>query len=502
MTTKFEVKMHPQPHRIAVVIFGRYPQPGRSKTRLTPLLGEAGAAKAQLVMTNQLLEKLLPMQTQAKPMEGYQCEFAVEMHYSSGSRKGMANWLAAYKHRYPGFSWRVQEGSDLGDRMQKSFWTMFKHGFTIVIIIGSDIPGLNLIHINDAVEKLLPGNTNMVVGPAKDGGYYLVGLHRSAIPQLDSAFKGIDWGSEYVYNQQMQLARSVGLKVKPLTTVLEDVDVPSDMAVFERYTHVSPKQLVSPTWTIVVPMRNEVHHVKAVVQNVVKNARCLSNITLVFSDDGSTDGSTVQVEKMQQLYGCQLTIKLVTSEARRGRGPVLNAGAADADTDCLLFLHCDSRLPRHFDDHARDALSVPGAAAGAFLFATDSVHDPEARSKVTSLFAWSMRVLEWGANVRSKYFEMPYGDQGLFMSRRVFERVAGFPPVPLMEDVALVSRVKRLGHMQLASCDPCVSSSRRWLTHGVLKVTLLSQFILAAYMVGVDPRRLAQWYYGDKALLG
>ena len=184
-----------------------------------------------------------------------------------------------------------------------------------------------------------------------------------------------------------------------------------------------------------------------------------------------------------------------------GRGVQLNAGAARAEGRWLWFVHADSTLPagflaifRQFDAdgagsaadayanaHAkgtRVAAAEPAVAGGSFRFALDSA-------------AWQARVWERGVALRVALFGLPFGDQGLFVRRAVFERMGGFRPIPLMEDVEFVGRLKREGrivHLKVR----IVTSARRWEREGWWRRTRRNLGLLALYYVGISPERLAR----------
>ena len=178
----------------------------------------------------------------------------------------------------------------------------------------------------------------------------------------------------------------------------------------------------------------------------------------------------------------------------------LNAGAARAEGRWLWFVHADSTLPSWISGHfsagsmavvpisAADADArkiAPGAAdrevvGGSFRFALDSA-------------AWQARVWERGVALRVALLGLPYGDQGLFVRRDVFERMGGFRPIPLMEDVEFVGRMKREGRMVHLKVK-VVTSARRWEREGWWRRTLRNLGLLALYDVGVTPDELARRY--------
>src|SRR5690606_25848453 len=163
-----------------------------------------------------------------------------------------------------------------------------------------------------------------------------------------------------------------------------------------------------------------------------------------------------------------------------------NLGAARASGDALVFLHADTTPPRDLAYWVTRCLGTPGVVAGAFR--TWHVDDrPQAQRAPRRAALWLHL-----ADIRSRYTSLPYGDQGLFVPRDVFERVGGFPAQPLMEDLELSLRLRRLGRICVAPARIEVSG-RRFL-HSPLLDTLLVNAFPALYRAGVSPRRLKQLY--------
>ena len=169
----------------------------------------------------------------------------------------------------------------------------------------------------------------------------------------------------------------------------------------------------------------------------------------------------------------------------------MNVGAAAATGQILLFLHADTCLPAGFDRLVRCALqqSKPLAqkttVAGAFELKIDGK-------------ASGLRLVEWGVKWRSRWGQMPYGDQAIFLKPETFRQVNGFLVLPLMEDFELISRLQKLGSIQILPAA-VVTSDRRWQQKGILKTTILNQIIVIAYLLGVAPDRLAKWYRSQKS---
>nr|MBA3817827.1 glycosyltransferase family 2 protein [Deltaproteobacteria bacterium] len=168
--------------------------------------------------------------------------------------------------------------------------------------------------------------------------------------------------------------------------------------------------------------------------------------------------------------------------APRGRGPQLNAGAAAASGDVLLFLHADTVLPKDAVAHVASALATPGVVAGAFT--TWTVADTDEQP-------WFAPLLHL-ADIRSRITRHPYGDQGVFVRADVFRALGGFADIPLMEDLELSRRLRRAGTIH--RCDASVRvSGRRFIARPIVFTTLVNVFPLL-YRAGVSPRTLARFY--------
>ncbi len=195
-------------HRDTLIIFTRYPAPGRTKTRLIPALGPAGAARLHEVLTRRTL------QTAAELARGFPVR--VEVHVAGGAPAEIASWLG------PAWTWRPQTGGDLGARMRAALEGASAGGRRAVLI-GCDCPGLTTDILRQAFAAL--HTHDLVVGPARDGGYYLIGWSRPE-PEL---FTGIPWGTARVLEKTLAQAREKRVRVS-LLAELADVDRPEDLA--------------------------------------------------------------------------------------------------------------------------------------------------------------------------------------------------------------------------------------------------------------------------------
>lgn len=161
------------------------------------------------------------------------------------------------------------------------------------------------------------------------------------------------------------------------------------------------------------------------------------------------------------------------------RGARLALAAREARGDVLFFLHADSRAPDDALELIREAVAA-GAAAGAFSLAYTGG-------------GAGMRWVAWWANVRSRFFRLPFGDQGIFCRRDVYERVGGFRDLPICDDVDLVRRLRRAGPFRLRR-EKTWTSPRRYDARGVVRQVLRNWRVLAGYFAGVSPATLARWY--------
>ncbi|HJO37340.1 MAG: TIGR04283 family arsenosugar biosynthesis glycosyltransferase [Vicinamibacterales bacterium] len=169
-----------------------------------------------------------------------------------------------------------------------------------------------------------------------------------------------------------------------------------------------------------------------------------------------------------------------------GRGRQMNHGASLARGRWLIFVHADTRLSPGWDGEIARADATAGVVGGSFRFALETP-------------AWQARLLERGVRWRVRWLDLPYGDQALFVRREAFESVRGYRDWPLMEDVDLVRRLRRVGRLWHSSM-PVRVSARRWRRDGWARRSVKNIGLVTLYLAGVAPARLARLYYGRDAL--
>jgi rSAM/selenodomain-associated transferase 2 len=220
--------------------------------------------------------------------------------------------------------------------------------------------------------------------------------------------------------------------------------------------------------SVIVPTFNEADNIVAAL-SALAPLRARGHEVIVA--DSSND-STAQL-------AAQLADKVIT--AAKGRAAQMNAGAALAKNPVLLFLHADTFLPEQADELISRSLSE-GKSWGRFDVTLKGRHP------LLSLVAWSM-------NLRSRLTGIATGDQAMFMTRELYKQAQGYPPIALMEDIAL-SKILRSHDAPACLRAKVVSSGRRWDQHGLWRTILVMWRLRLAYFFGADPQQLARRYQG------
>jgi rSAM/selenodomain-associated transferase 2 len=218
------------------------------------------------------------------------------------------------------------------------------------------------------------------------------------------------------------------------------------------------------TLSVIIPALNEAENIGAVVEAV----RRASPHEVIVVDGGSTDATA---ELARQAGAIVLS-------SPPGRGLQQRLGAEHARAEALLFLHADTKLPKNFPAIAAEILAHTTVAGGAFRFQVD---EPGLG------YRWIERLVDW----RCRFFELPYGDQAIFVRAETLRQIGGYPALPIMEDYELVRRLKRVGRIQVAN-EQAVTSARRWRKLGALRAALTNIGCLAAYTLGVSAETIAR----------
>ncbi len=417
----------------------RLPRLGRNKTRLIPALGAEGATAFHESLARHAIGR-------ASSFCSLHRKASLTVRLEGGTTIEGKTWLGS-----DSLDCREQSPGDLGHRMESAANEAFGGGAEAVVIIGTDCPSINEAILETAFEALK--NSDVVFGPAADGGYYLVGLNKPT----PSIFRNIPWGGEKVLDESLSAAREAGLRVQ-LLDVLPDVDLPEDLPAAND--QLSRGETVS----VIIPTLNESENIASVLGKISGG----NPHEIIVADGGSTDGTM----DLAAIAGARVI------SSGKGRAAQMNRGASIASGEFLLFLHADTIPPDNFPRIVSETLNRPGTSAGAFRFQLENEIATAA-------------LIEKLVHLRCGLFSSPYGDQGLFLRRSLFEKTRGFPEWIILEDLGLIRTLRKHGKV-LTTRQAAVTSSRRWSEGGTVQTFLKHQAILAGFFLGIPPRFLAK----------
>lgn len=439
----------PAPPRI--VVLTRYPRPGRTKTRLAAALGDDGAAALHSALARHCVRRMHAASLSRSA--------TLEVRVAGAGPRQTRRWLGR------AVEVREQAGGGLGDRLAHAARCAIEGGAPAVVLVGSDAPQLGGAQVREALDAL--AHTDVVLGPALDGGYYLVAFSARAADRAVGPLFGshVAWGTGSVLDDTLAATRSAGLAVH-LLEPLADVDRPEDLAAWEALLADDERARHEARLSVVIPTLNEEDTIAASIDSAWgAGAR-----EVIVADGGSLDRTADRAAHA----GARVI------EAERGRARQMNAGARAADGDVLLFLHADTVLPRQGSEQVRAVMSDPDVVLGSFSFAAGDPAVPLDRL-ITTVGAWRHRVSR-----------LPYGDQAQFVRARDFADLGGFADLPVMEDYEFALRCSRFGRIG-AAASAARSSARAWHEHGLVRTTVTNAAVIAGYRLGVPAERLAGW---------
>jgi len=217
---------------------------------------------------------------------------------------------------------------------------------------------------------------------------------------------------------------------------------------------------------VIIPLLNEAKYLSGLLHDM----RQWHANEVIFVDGASSD----ETPRLLDSAGVQWI------RAKRGRAAQMNAGAAYLNSDIFLFLHADTVLSSSNIEAVVKAMYKPEMAGGRFDIRLDGNHP-------------AFRIIAWFINLRSRLTKISTGDQAMFVRRKVFERMGGFPEQPLMEDVEFSRRLKREGDIACLR-SRVTTSSRRWEKHGIVRTILLMWWLRFRYWLGASPAVLKRLY--------
>jgi hypothetical protein len=435
----------------ALLIFLRYPEAGKVKTRLAADIGPRRAAEVY----ERLLRRTLGVVREFK--RNTPATRIVLFHTPDDPvEKLMARFRGPWE-------FRPQEGEHLGMRMSNALRSAFADGADKAVLIGTDLVDVEAADIKRAFENI--GEKVVVLGPAADGGFYLIGADRP----VDSALDFDEWGACGVFSRTARGLAACGFKIHR-TAERNDVDCVRDLRLLER------DPLFTDSLSVIVP--------------TLTDHRRLSPL-LVHLENALWPGDEIIVVRggaFEKIALDRISHVLTVVCAAKGRGIQQNIGAMVSNGTILFFLHDDTIPAADFPYLIRKACRDKPASLGCFkLRFMPSGH------ALQLIAAW--------ANLRTALFGLPYGDQGLFCKKELFEKAGGFGRSYLMEDVELVCKLRKTGRSGRTISFlpvPVFSSSERYCRKGVLKASLQNHLLLLLSALGRDDGMLYEKYYGSE----
>ena len=221
--------------------------------------------------------------------------------------------------------------------------------------------------------------------------------------------------------------------------------------------------------SVIVPALNEEDNIGRCIEGVLKE---ICDCEIIVADGGSSDKTAEYASRYPGVLFIQ---------SQRGRAIQMNMGASAASGDILLFLHADTILETGWAAELISVLQDNSISGGAFALGIQSQ-------------LWKYRLVETWVKLRCGLCLLPYGDQAIFVRKTAFDIIGGYKSIPLMEDVDLIEKLKKLGTIVILN-KKAITSERRWSKEGLIKTAAMNQLIMLLYRIGVNPGRLARMYY-------
>jgi rSAM/selenodomain-associated transferase 2 len=228
--------------------------------------------------------------------------------------------------------------------------------------------------------------------------------------------------------------------------------------------------MMNPIVSIILPVLNEAGRINELVAHI--RARDLDGAAEIIVVDGNPRGNTINAIR---------DTGVLTTISEKGRARQMNRGAALASGEILLFLHADTLVPIHALACVTTALNNKRFVAGAFDL---GIHSERRIFRITEQYVF----------LRTRLTRVPFGDQAIFVRKEYFRKIGGYKDIPLMEDVELMTRIKRRGDRITIIPEKVLTSARRWEQEGLLYSTCRNWALQVLYACGVPPERLANWY--------
>ncbi|MDJ0581572.1 DUF2064 domain-containing protein [Crocosphaera sp.] len=390
------------PYSISIVLFTRYPDPGKVKTRLAWDIGDRTAANIHRVFMSKMLMILLReingvniivnytgIDSTTKMIEEFPPALASDIN--QGIKSGFLYFIK-------------QPSTSFGERINAIAKELEK-----VIIIGADIPGITAAILSKAIECVK--EKEAAIALTEDNGYYLI-----ALPYYSDVFTTINYSLGNVGQQTYSLMQKNYNSASILNETLVDVDEISDLKSISLMDLIEKNQV---DISVIIPTLNEVNSVYDTLTNIVKQADKSNNIEILVIDGGSQDNTLQWVEEFKKDYPSILIQILNVSSL--GRAFQMNVGLRHSSGKYLVFCHADTLLPSEWDQKVINVLSNKQVKLAYFGLEFQSDH-------------LGLKLVAWTVNYIRR---SPYGDQVLCVRRDDFKEIGGFDYLSLLEDVTL-----------------------------------------------------------------
>lgn len=413
-----------------LIIFLKYPEEGKVKTRLASSIGAHEAA----CVYKKLAEDTV---SQARPLAGRFADIVIA--YDPPERENeIKRWISGP------FKYEAQEGKNLGQRLDRVVNAAFLDGAKRVVVVGSDCPGLDSLTVNRAFWALL--KKDVVIGPSRDGGYYLIGFNQARHTVL---LDDIPWSTPEVLRHTLDKAKKSDISTE-LLSEKSDVDTADDLKRFSRAKHDHSCDALRIS--VIIPTLNEGKNIESTLVHLTRQHHPHE---IVVADGGSDDKTMEVASRYAKVVRCP-----------KGRARQMNEGAQTATGDVFLFLHADTQLPNNALPKIEDALQSGKKRSGRFRMSFGHGHP-------------LLKFYEY----HTRFHCFSYGDQAFFVKRELFQKMGGFSVDAIFEDIDFYGRLLK-NEKPVIIREPVITSPRRFLQNGILRQKFINISLATMYYLG------------------
>lgn len=427
-----------------LIVFLKWPEKGKVKTRLAAALGDEEAA----CIYKKLAEDTV---SAVRPLAGKSTDVVIAFDPPERETE-IRKWI-----RGP-FKFLSQGDGGLGMRLSRAAHAAFKEGAEKVVLVGSDSPELDAFTVNRAFWAL--SRKEVVIGPSEDGGYYLIGLKEARDAFL---FDRIPWSTPEVLKTTLKKAHDSGISYE-LLPEKADIDTIDDLKhlLGSKHDHACDGDAIS----VIIPTFNEEQSIESTLVDLAKHHH---PDEVIVADGGSQDKTAQIASKYARVLNTE-----------KGRAVQMNAGAAASGGNILLFLHADTKLPEAALLKIREALEGRRKNSGRFRMSFGHSHP-------------LLRFYEF----QTRFHFFSYGDQGFFVRKELFQKLGGFDVGAPFEDIDFYRRLLKMEKPVIIK-DPVITSPRRFLRNGIVKQRFVNIALATMYFSGFKPQAIWRfkraWY--------